>query len=92
MAPLHLSIVAVPSGLPSWLRGKESACDTGDTGSVPEEGMAPTPGLLPGKPHGQRSLAGYVHGVAEWDMTEVTEHALMPYHQLLSAPADFSRE
>ena len=52
----------------------------------------PTPVLLPGKSHGQRSLAGYVHGVAEWDMTEVTEQALMPYHQLLSAPADFSRE
>ena len=71
MAPLHLSIVAVPSGLPSWLRGKESACDTGDTGSVPEEGMAPTPGLLPGKPHGQRSLAAAVRGIAESDTAEL---------------------
>ena len=40
MLPLHLSIIAVPSGLPRWLRGKESACEIGDTGSFPEEGMA----------------------------------------------------
>ena len=31
----------------------------------------PTPEFLPGKSHGQRSLAGYiVHGAAELDMTE----------------------
>ena len=31
----------------------------------------PTPALLPGEFHGQRSQACYtVHGVAEWDMTE----------------------
>ena len=30
--------------------------------------------FLPGESHGQRSLAGYNHRVAEWDMTEATEH------------------
>ena len=31
----------------------------------------PTPEFLPGKSHGQRSLAAYtVHGAAELDMTE----------------------
>ena len=34
--------------------------------------MAPTPVLLPGESHGQRSLGGggSVHGVAELDTTE----------------------
>ena len=37
------------------------------------------PVLVPGKSHGQRSLAGYSPwGCKEWDMTEVTWHALMP--------------
>ena len=35
----------------------------------------PTPVLFPGKFHGQRSLVGHSPGVAESDMTEVTEHA-----------------
>ena len=30
----------------------------------------PTPVFLPGESHGQRSLAGTVHRVAELDMTE----------------------
>ena len=30
----------------------------------------PTPVILPGKFHGWRSLAGTVHGVAEWDTNE----------------------
>ena len=57
-----------------------------DTGSIPGLGISPgyfwsrkwqlTPVLLPGKPHGQRSLAG--HGPQdrrELDTTEVTKHA-----------------
>ena len=48
--------------------GKESTCNSGDgggTGSIPgsgnplEEDVANTPVFLPGKSHGQRSLAGY---------------------------------
>ena len=46
--------------------GKESACDAGDTGSIPGSGRSPgggngnpTPIFLPGESHGQRSLVGY---------------------------------
>ena len=35
----------------------------------------PTPVFSPGDSHGERSLAGCVHGVAESDATEATEHA-----------------
>ena len=53
-------------GLPGWLSGKESACQAGNAGSIPgserplgEGNGKPTPVLLPGKSHGQRSLVGY---------------------------------
>ena len=40
-----------------------------------EKGMQPTPVFLPGKSHGQRSLAGYsMWGHKESDMTEATYH------------------
>ena len=48
---------------------KESACNAGDLGSIPGSGSTrkipwrrewlPIPVFLPGKSHGQRSLAGY---------------------------------
>ena len=45
---------------------KESACNVGDPGLIPELGRPPwrrewqpTPIFLPGEPHGQRSLVGY---------------------------------
>ena len=42
-----------------------------------EEDMAPTPVFLPGKSHGQSSLAGCgPGGCKESDMTEHTEHLL----------------
>ena len=50
-------------GFPRWLREKESPCDAGDLGLVPGSGRSPgggwqpTPVFLPGKSHGQRSLA-----------------------------------
>ena len=51
--------------------------NAGDTGSLSGSGRPPrggkgnpTPVLLSGKLHGQRSLAGRVHGVAETDTTE----------------------
>ena len=57
-----------------------NAGDTGDTGSIPGSGRSsgvgrqPTPLLLAGNFHGQRSLAGYhAWGCKESDMTE---HAL----------------
>ena len=40
-----------------------------------EEGMEPTPVLLPGESHGQRNLTGYsLWGHKELDTTEMTEH------------------
>ena len=56
---------------------KESACNAGDLGSIPGLGRFPGgengnfPVLLPGKFHGQRSLAGYSPwGCKELDMTD----------------------
>ena len=53
-------------GFPSWLSGKESACqrrrrrfDPWGLENPLESEMAATPVFLPGKSHGQRSLAGY---------------------------------
>ena len=52
-------------GLPWWLRGKESTCQCRRHGFDPWVGKIPwrrkwqlTPVFLPGKCHGQRSLAG----------------------------------
>ena len=53
---------------PRWFSGKESACNTGDTGSIPGWGRPqkrkwkPTllQYFLPEKCHGQRSLAGSI--------------------------------
>ena len=72
---------AVPLGFPDGSAREESACcagDSGDTGSIPGLGRSPgggkwqpTPVFLPGKFHGQRSLAGYiVHGITELNMVE----------------------
>jgi len=52
-----------------WLSGKESACNAGDVGSINpwvrkirwRRKWQPTPVLLPGKSHGQNSLASLVH-------------------------------
>ena len=50
---------------PGGLDGKGSACNVGDPGSIPgskrslEKGVEPTPVVLPGEFHGQRSLACY---------------------------------
>ena len=53
-------------GLPSWLSGKESACQCRRCGFHPRvrkipwrRKWQPIPGTLPGKSHGQRSLVGY---------------------------------
>ena len=61
-------------GLPGWLSGKESACQAGDTGSIPGSGRSPgggngNPLQYSGlkNPHGQRSLVGY----RPWDHKEL---------------------
>ena len=73
-ATLFVGGSEVPS-LPMWLTGKESACSVGvagDLGVIPGSGKIPwrrkwqpTPILLPGESHGQRSLQATVHGVAK---------------------------
>ena len=53
-------------GLPRWLSCKESTFNAGDRVSIPGLGKIswrrawqPTPLFLPGKSHGQKSLADY---------------------------------
>ena len=67
-------------GFPGSSDGKESACSVGDLGLIPGMGRSPAGGsgntLLPGEPHGQRSLVGYSPwGRRESDLTEATDHA-----------------
>ena len=51
-------------------RGSESTCEVEDSGSIPGSGRfpwrrtwPPMPVFLPGKLHGQRSLAGYIQSM-----------------------------
>ena len=65
---------------PDGSAGEESACNAGDAGDMVqslgqedplEKEMAPTPVFLPGKSHGQQSLADYSPGgCKESDTTE----------------------
>ena len=58
-------------GFPGGSDGKASACNAGDPGSIPGLEWQPTPVLLPGKFHGQRSLVDYSPwGRKESDTTE----------------------
>ena len=61
--------------------GKESACNAGDPGSIPwRREWLPTPVLLLGEFHGQRSLAGYSPwGCKELDMTEQLTLSLLHF-------------
>ena len=74
-----ISIILRPlSGIPRWLSGKEPAYQCRRHGFDPWVGRIPwrrkwqpTPVFLPGKSHGQRSLAGYSPwGHKELDTTE----------------------
>ena len=66
------------SDFPDGSDGKASTYNAGDLGSIPGFGRSPgerngnpTPLLLPGKSHAQRSLVGYSPwGLKESDMTE----------------------
>ena len=69
------------SGLPWWLSNKEYACNAGDwvqslgREDPLEKGMATYSSFLPGKFHGQRSLADYSpRSYKESDMTEQLTH------------------
>ena len=72
-----LSISIYRMGFPGGSDGKVSVCNAGDPGFIPGLGRSwrrkwqPTPVLLPGKSHRQRSLVGYSPwGHKESDMTE----------------------
>ena len=73
-------------GLPRWLSEKESLCQCRRrrfspwVGKIPwRREWQPTPVFLPGKSHGQKSLAGYSPwGRKELDMTE--HEASLPYN------------
>ena len=64
----------VNSGFPGGSDGKESTCSSGDPGSGRSLGEGNGSSLqysLPGRPQGQRSLAGYSPwGCKESDTTE----------------------
>ena len=68
----------VSEGFPGGSDGEASVCNAGVPGSIPGFGKIPwrrkwqpTPVLLPGKSHGQRSLVGYSPwGHKELDATE----------------------
>ena len=91
---LPLSPVAIPSsvsGLPWWLSGKKSACERRRRGFNPWIGKIPsrrkwqpTPVILPGKSHGQRSLACY----SPWGLKESDTPST---HTLLLLDQGFSR-
>ena len=66
-------------GFPGGSEGKESACNAGNLGSIPELGRSPGGGhgnpfqySCLENPHGQRSLAGYIPwGCKELDTTAI---------------------
>ena len=81
---------------PGGTDGKESACNAGDLGVIPEfnpwigktpwrRAWQPTPVFLPRESHGQRSPAGYSPwGRKESDMTERSTHlslTIATFHQ-----------
>ena len=66
-------------GFPGGSDGKESTCNTGDLGLIPELGRSPGGGNVNPlefsfleNPHRQRSLAGY----SAWGHKELTKHTL----------------
>ena len=92
-------------GFPDDPAGKESACiagDTGDAGFIPWSGRSPGGGkwqptrvFLPGKSHGQRSLAGYSPKVhKESDTTEASCHKeeIFPHSEFCASPLNLLQE
>ena len=70
-------------GFPGGSEVKVSACNVGDLGSIPGSGRfpwrrkwQPTPVLLPGKFHRQRSLVGY----SPWDCKELDMTEQLHFH------------
>ena len=84
-----LSLLTLPLGLPDGSDGKESTCNAGSRfspwrGKIPWiREWQPTPVILPGKCHGQRSLAGYSPWVTGSDTTERLTLSLSHFTLLL---------
>ena len=83
---VYLTDSSMYMGLPWWLSGKESTCSPGDTGLIPGLGRSPGGGhdnplqfSCLGNPIDRGAWQATVHGVAESDMTEMTEHACSVY-------------
>ena len=72
-------------GFPGFSNSKESACNSGDQGSIPglkrssgEGNCNPLQYSLPKKSHGQRSLAGYSpQGCKESDTTHTHRYSIV---------------
>ena len=71
-------------GLPWWLSDEESACQCRRRrfdpwiGRIPwRRKWQPTPGFLPGKSHGQRSLSGH----SPWGPKRVRHHSVIKQQQ-----------
>ena len=86
--------------LSRWHRGKESTCQQEDAGLIPGSGSSPwrrkwqsTLVFLPGKSHGQRSLAGcspWGHKRVRHDLA--TKQLKQPYKQLLLRAEDLKND
>ena len=67
---------------PGGSNSKESACNAGNPDSIPGLGghwrrkWQPTPVFLPGKSHGQRTLAGY----SPWSHKALDTTMQLPFH------------
>ena len=80
---LYQQAGSLPPGFPGGSVVKASASNVEDLGSIPGLGRfpwrrkwQPTAVFLPGKPHGQRSLAGYSpKGLKKSNMTKVPQQA-----------------
>ena len=88
----HLNFPLLPKGLPWWLSGKESACQCRRPWFNPwvrkipwRRKWQPTLVFLPGKSHGQRSMAGY----SPWDHRRVG-HDLATKQQTTWLPSTIS--
>ena len=86
--------LVINEGLPSGASGKEPACQCRRHGFYPWVGKIswrrrawrPTPVVLPGESHGQRSLVGYSPKCCkELDLTEAIQHAHTQYLVMLSS-------
>ena len=73
----------MPCGLLQWLRGKESACNAGDAGSIPESGRSPGGGH--GNPLQYSCLENAMDRGAWW----ATVHSVAKNHTRLKGLSNY---